>query len=101
MNQKPSQLRSALSRSQAVTSRARGLGTVCFSTASVIHVSILGAVIPSTEAPPLPSRPLAGRVDRVSAANAVGVGGLNLLRAGGAPTPNPSPPLASLAGGGE
>src|SRR6266852_45351 len=44
---------------------------------------------------------VAGRVDRVSAANAGGVGGLRLLRARGAPTPDPSPPLASLAGGGE
>jgi len=47
----------------------------------------------------------------VSEANADGVGGLRLLRAGEAkdascilvapPTPGPSPPLASLAGGGE
>src|SRR3977135_1381714 len=53
-----------------------------------------------TEAQHLPSRPLAGRVGRVSEANADGVGGLHLLRTRGAP-PDPSPPLASLAGGGE
>jgi hypothetical protein len=62
--------------------------------------------------PLLPSRPLAGRVGRVSEANADGVGGLRLLRAYNEakdacsllvapPTPDPSPPLASLAGGGE
>src|SRR5947207_15370369 len=41
----------------------------------------------------IPSRPLAGRVDRMSEANAVGVGGLFLLQA------SKSPPtrLASLA----
>jgi len=45
---------------------------------------------------------VAGRVDRVSEANAGGVGGLHLLLAlWPPPTPNPSPPLASLAGGGE
>src|SRR5262245_23824924 len=59
----------------------------------------------------LPSRPLAGRVGRVSEANADGVGGLRLLRACDArnagfvlvapPTPGPSPPRASRAGGGE
>ena len=50
----------------------------------------------------LPSRPLAGRVDRVSEANAVGVGGLHLRRSSRQPpTPNPSPPRASRAGGGE
>ena len=34
----------------------------------------------STEVSLLPSRPLAGRVGRVSEANADGVGGLHLLR---------------------
>jgi hypothetical protein len=63
------------------------------------------------QARPLPSRPLAGRVGRVSEANADGVGGLPLLRSCDAknacseqaapPTLDPSPPLASLAGGGE
>src|ERR1700704_2172399 len=61
-----------------------------------------------TEAQHLPSRPLAGRVGRVSEANADGVGGLHLLRTRGRPRPPtppppppPPPPLASLAGGGE
>src|SRR5205814_8220114 len=44
-----------------------------------------------------PSRPLAGRVDRMSEANAGGVGGLFLLRASKVPPPGslrspPSPP---------
>src|SRR5579871_2430867 len=37
------------------------------------------ALPPGTEVPSLPSRPLAGRVGRVSGANADGVGGLRLL----------------------
>src|SRR5580658_4331494 len=60
----------------------------------------------------LPSRPLAGRVERGGEAAERGVGGLRLLGICGErqnacseqaapPTPNPSPPLASLAGGGE
>jgi hypothetical protein len=55
---------------------------------------------------------LAGRVDRVSGANAGGVGGLHVLRPCGEannacsvlaapPTPNPFPPRAARAGGGE
>jgi hypothetical protein len=59
-----------------------------------------------------PSRPLAGRVGCVSEANADGVGGLRLLLpcndANNAsfllvapPTPDPSPPRAARAGGGE
>jgi len=62
--------------------------------------------------PLLPPRPLAGRGGRRRSATADGVGGLRLLRprnqaddAGSVlaapPTPSPSPPLASLAGGGE
>src|SRR6185312_15374873 len=50
----------------------------------------------------LPSRPLAGRVGRRRVATGDGAGGLRLLRAcGRPPPPDPSPPLASLAGGGE
>jgi hypothetical protein len=58
-----------------------------------------------TASPLIPSRPLAGRVDRVSAANAGGVGGLRLLHSrneandagsvlAAPPTPDPSPPRA-------
>jgi hypothetical protein len=65
-----------------------------------------------TALPLPPSRPLAGRVGRVSEANADGVGGLRLLRACSEanvasfslvapPTPDPSPPRAARAGGGE
>src|ERR1700688_3415546 len=57
----------------------------------------------------LPSRPLAGRVDRVSEANASGVGGLRLLRARewlhcrlcarGCPPPRPLPATRFARGG--
>src|SRR5580658_3800774 len=68
--------------------------------------------IVGTETRLLPSRPLAGRVEQRSEAAERGVGGLRLLGICGGrqnacseqaapPTPNPSPPLASLAGGGE
>ena len=44
-----------------------------------------------------PSRPLAGRVDSLSEAKAVGVGGLSLLRVCG-PTPHPFPPRRKSGG---
>ena len=48
----------------------------------------------------LPSRPLAGRVGRVSVANADGVGGLRLLRSRGSPPPL-TPPRHALRAQGE
>jgi hypothetical protein len=53
----------------------------------------------STTAPLLPSRPLAGRVGRVSEANADGVGGLRLHGASGAPRPRPLPATRYVRGG--
>src|SRR5690348_10093787 len=77
-------------------------------------IAVHSSGVRSSTAQPLasPSRPLAGRVERRSEAAERGVGGLHLLCAGNRrntpapclrppPTPNPSPPLASLAGGGE